>query len=334
MKPRARPPAERIEDILLGPARLQALYVAVRLGIPDMVKDGPRSSTLLASSAGVHPEALHRLLRFLVADGVFSLGEGGRFAATPLSNSLTMDAPGEFRQRILNTAMRTWDAWRDVLYAVETGMPAFERVHGMSFVEDQARNGGWLARERGPALTSFGAVLAKHLGGAGCVVVAGSGAAALLAGVLTKRPGVRGVACDAPAAEEWSREALGPLGERGRFLPMDPAGSVPTTGEACVLVRQLRECADDAAAALLGRWQAAMAPGARLLVAETLLPEGGEAPRETLLADLELLLTCSGKERTEQEYRRLLHRAGFRFEACEAGKTGMLSLLVATKGLL
>lgn len=334
MARRSRPPAERIEEILLGPARLQALYVAVRLGIPDMVKDGPRSSTLLASSAGVHPEALHRLMRFLVADGVFALAEGGRFGSTPLSDALTMDAPGGYRLQILNMAMRTWDAWRDVLYSVETGQSAFERVHGTTFADDQARNGAWLARERAPALVRAAALIAGDVTESGVVVTAGSGAASLLAALVGKQPGIRGTACDAAAAEEWSLETLAPFGERVRFQPTTPDGCLPDGGDIYVVAGMVRERDDAAAVAFLSRCHGQMAPGARVVVLETLLTEGAAELRHVLLADVELLLTSGGKERTLAEYRALFQRAGFRFEACREGGTGELSAVIGSKGLL
>ena len=66
---RRQNPAHVIDELMLGASRIQALYVAVRLGIPDLLSHGPRSSTVLASTTGVHPGALHRLMRFLVAEG-------------------------------------------------------------------------------------------------------------------------------------------------------------------------------------------------------------------------------------------------------------------------
>lgn len=69
-----------IEEAMLGLGRVQALYVAVKLGIPDLLADAPCSSTLLASTTGVHPGALHRLLRFLAAEG--SVGRSRRTAGS------------------------------------------------------------------------------------------------------------------------------------------------------------------------------------------------------------------------------------------------------------
>lgn len=331
MKPR-KAITDRIEDVLLGPVRLQALYVAVRLGIPDMVRDGPRSSTLLASSAGVHPEALHRLMRFLVADGVFSVGEGGRFGSTPLSDALTMGAPGGYREQILNTAMRTWDAWRDVLYAVETGQPSFERVHGETFRADQLRNGAWLARENAPQVAAAATLLTAQLAGPDAVIV-GSGAAAMGAALLATSPGLKVVVCDAPAARDWSIETLAEHAGRACFEPFD-GGAVPAGRGAYALVRVLREMDDVAAGDLLERVHAGMPPGGAVAVIEQVTPAEKPVGRELSLADLELLITSGGKERSLVEYRALLQRAGFRFETTVTGSGTPLTAIIGTKGLL
>lgn len=325
---RRRAITDRIDDVLLGPVRLQALYVAVRLGIPDMVKDGPRSSTLLASSAGVHPEALHRLMRFLVADGVFTVGDGGRFGATPLSDALTMGAPGGYREQILDTAMRTWDAWRDVLYSVETGQPAFERVHGEPFRADQMRNGAWLARENAPIVREAAPLLKGKI--TEDAVVFGSASAALAAALTETEPSLKVIACDAPAARDWS---LDTLAGRACYEPFD--GTTVPVGHRCYVALRVFRYLDDASAlALLDCAHAAMPPGGTLAVIERLYPDGAALSRDVALADLELLVTCGGRERSAHELQPLLQRAGFRFETTVTNPGTALSAVFATKGLL
>ena len=45
----------------------QAIYVAAKLGIADLLKDGAKSSDLLAKSTETSPRELYRLLRFLTS---------------------------------------------------------------------------------------------------------------------------------------------------------------------------------------------------------------------------------------------------------------------------
>ena len=59
--------------------------------------------------------------------------------------------------------------------------------------------------------------------------------------------------------------------------------------------------------------RAAMDPAGRLLVLETVLPEGDE-PHMGKLLDVLMLALVGGRERTEREYAALLDRADLRIE--------------------
>jgi len=57
----------------------RALYVAVKLGIPDLLKDEPKSSVELAQATGTHASSLYRVLRALDSVGVFAEDDQQRF---------------------------------------------------------------------------------------------------------------------------------------------------------------------------------------------------------------------------------------------------------------
>ena len=67
---------------------------------------------------------------------------------------------------------------------------------------------------------------------------------------------------------------------------------------------------DNAVTAILGAVRAAMPADARLLVAERLAARPEREPM-TLFLNMLMLLLNGGHERTEEEYRDLLERAGF-----------------------
>ena len=52
----------------------QALYVITRLGIPDLLKEGPKDSKELAQATGTHAASLYRVLRVLASVGVVAHG--------------------------------------------------------------------------------------------------------------------------------------------------------------------------------------------------------------------------------------------------------------------
>jgi hypothetical protein len=61
---------------------------------------------------------------------------------------------------------------------------------------------------------------------------------------------------------------------------------------------------------ILRNVRSAAAPGAALLLIETVIPEG-EGGSIGKWVDIEMLVISNGRERTEGEYRRLLEQSGF-----------------------
>src|SRR5574337_1454533 len=110
----------------------RAIYVATNLGIPDLVASRPMSSAELAAATNTHPLSVHRLMRALSALGVFEEREPDRFFLAPMGVLLQTDLPGSLRAPVLFLAGETgWRVWGDILFSVQTGDAALERVLGM-----------------------------------------------------------------------------------------------------------------------------------------------------------------------------------------------------------
>lgn len=327
MKSRGKAPRDAIEEILAGVPRLQAIYVATRLGIPDMLRDAPRSSTVLASTAGVHPEALHRLLRFLVAEGVFSLTEDGRFAATALSNALTLGDSSGLRGEVLAMATRGWDTWRDLLHAVETGQPSTPgQIH---------RNEGFEAEQAIAAARAL--ATAADVGRSACVVDLQCGDGAFLAEVLVRCPGVRGVGVERPHSVDGARLRIeaAHLEDRVEMRAGEVLAEVPGGGAYYVLRRVLHDHDDARALLILANCQAGMPAGSRLAIIEVLLTDDPCATPAATREDLAGLVVTGGRERTLDEYRALAEHAGLRFDrVIPLRGTGGLSAIELSRGLL
>src|SRR5262245_28316170 len=71
----------------------RALPLAVKLGIAELLKDGPRHSVQLAEATGTDGPSLNRLLRLLASVGIFAEQENGSFALTPIGECLRADVP-------------------------------------------------------------------------------------------------------------------------------------------------------------------------------------------------------------------------------------------------
>ena len=79
---------------------------------------------------------------------------------------------------------------------------------------------------------------------------------------------------------------------------------------------------DDRAAVILGNCREAMKGDGRLLLVETVLPDGDE-PHVGQLLDLAMLVYSGGQERNVSSYRSLLSRAGFKLARVIGSATPM-----------
>jgi DNA-binding IclR family transcriptional regulator len=75
----------------------QAVYVAAKLGLADLVADGPRPVEELAAATQTDASSLRRVLRALASVGVFTESSPGLFALTPVAALLRTGAPGSMR---------------------------------------------------------------------------------------------------------------------------------------------------------------------------------------------------------------------------------------------
>ena len=80
----------------------QALYVAAKLGVADVLRSEPLPAEVIAEAVDVRAHELRRVLRALVAAGVFCELEDGRFAANDAAAALRTDAPGRMRDVVVN----------------------------------------------------------------------------------------------------------------------------------------------------------------------------------------------------------------------------------------
>ena len=100
-------------DMIKGAWVSRALYVAAKLGIPDLLREGRKSSDDLARATGTHAPSLYRVLRALDSVGVFADRSLRYFAIEELGEN-------------------HYPAWEPVLHSVETGAIAFDHFYGMS----------------------------------------------------------------------------------------------------------------------------------------------------------------------------------------------------------
>src|SRR5438067_12330252 len=133
-------PHEQMSRMLTGYWVSQALYVAAKLGLADLVKDGPRSAEDLAAVTKTHPPSLYRLLRALASVGVFAEVSEHRFGLTPLAECLRSDLPGSQCGLAVMNGEEHYRAYGELLHSVRTGKTGFEHLYGMGVFDYLAQH--------------------------------------------------------------------------------------------------------------------------------------------------------------------------------------------------
>jgi hypothetical protein len=311
-------PASRLMRLLDGFVTTQLLYVAAKLGVADVLADGPRSGAEIAEAVGADHEALVRVLRGLVTDDVLAEDEDGRFALTPVGECLR-SGPGAALAR----GEVYYDAAAGLLATVREGGTAFEHVHGERFFDHLARHpdreaafqGSMAARAEQEA---HDVVAAYDFSGVRRLVDVGGGRGILLAAILRANPELRGVLTDREAAIPAARAALdaASVGDRADCIVADFFTTVPAGADAYLLSRIIHDWDDTDARRILNSCRGAMvdSPSSRLLVVEAILPERAHDRPAAIRMDLHMLLLLGARERTEAEFRALLDSSGFRVQ--------------------
>ena len=144
------------------------------------------------------------------------------------------------------------------------------------------------------------------------IVDVGGGHGRLLSAILEATPAANGVLYDLPEVVAGAPPLLDRYGVAHRVRVAEGSffDSVPGGGDAYVLKNVIHDWSDEESIRILRNVRAAAGLGKTVLLVETVIPEGGG---EFLgkITDLEMLLTNDGRERTADEYRSILDRAGF-----------------------
>ena len=306
-------PAWKLMRLLDGFVTTQLLYVAAKLGVADVLADGPKSGAEIAEAVGADREALVRVLRGLVTDDVLAEEEDGRFALTPVGECLR-SAPGAALAR----GEVYYEAAAGLLETVRDGGTAFEHVHGERFFEHLARHpareaafqGSMAARSEQEA---HDVVAAYDFSGLRRLVDVGGGRGVLLAAILRANPDLHGVLTDRDAAIPAARAHLdaAAVGDRVDCIAADFFTTVPAGADAYLLSRVIHDWDDADARRILATCREAMPLTSRLLVVEAVLPERARDRPAAIRMDLHMLLLLGARERTEAEFRALLDSSRF-----------------------
>ncbi|MGW4853238.1 methyltransferase [Streptomyces sp. NPDC004288] len=325
-RPGTARPAETLLHLLTGAWTTQALAAFARLRLPEaMDPAGATGLRELARRTGTHPEGLGTLLRYLtmlgaVAEETEAADGEAAFRLTPLGRLLRADRPDSMRSLALMYGGPFYRSFGALDHAVRTGRPGFDHLFGENHFDHFARDPeladlfdrSMAASSRmfeplseHPVITAAARSAVPRT-----VVDVAGGTGELLRRLLTAHPALRGMLLERPHAIEAARRALGSseCGARCDYRGGDFA-DVPDGGDVYVLSRVLHDWDDDRCREILGHCARAMPAHADLLIVERLLPQDG-SPSLATAWDLHMLCNVGGRERSAEDYARLLADTG------------------------
>ena len=296
----------------------QAIYVAAKLGVADVLGEASKSNDEIASSIGANSKSLARLTRALVALGVLTVDDDSRFRLTQIGASLQSGMPGSMRSIVLILGEEHYQAWGRLIDSVKCDKPAFDEIYRRPLFDYLAQNSA-AAQTFNEAMTdltsqmALATVLAYDFSGSRVVADIGGGHGVLLDGILRANPSTTGILFDSKAVIEDATPHVGNkgVGDRRRSISGDFFKSVPEGADIYILKNVLHDWSDDRAVRILKNCRQVMRSQAKLLVIEMVLPLLDDPALGSLL-DLNMLVMSGGQERTKDQYSRLLENGGFR----------------------
>ena len=310
-------PAALLLQIISGFWVSRAVYVVAKLGIPDLLKSGPKTADELADTTQTHASSLYRVLRALASVGVLSCTDN-RFALTPVSELLITDAPGSLRWfTVSELGQEHYPAWGNLTHSVKTGEIAFDNFFGMdiwSFFQKNPNEAAVFNDSMSGMTAAANEVITSlcDFSGFRKIVDVGGGHGSLITSILRNNPQLHGTLFDATeviAGVHSKIEAAG-IAHRCEALAGDFFESVPPGGDAYILKWIIHDWDDERAIRILSNCRTQMTADCKLLLVDCVVPEGDE-PHFSKFIDLNMLVMTGGKERTERQFEQILKTSGF-----------------------
>lgn len=297
----------------------QAMNVAAKLGVADLLTEGAKSVDELAQATESHAPSLYRVLRTLASVGVFTEVESHRFALTPIGQYLCTDNPYSLRyQAVMHGDEWHWRTFGEMFRTVKDGKPA---IHHLYQVDSY-----WQHLEKNPESQSlFNQAMinvAKNyhtpfiesydFSSFTKIVDVAGGEGRLISSILKANPHLQGILYDMPQTVAQATKILEQEGvaDRCETVGGDIFNSVPAGGDLYSLSYIFLDWDDDSCIKILQNIRATIPDHGKLLIIDSIVPIGDQ---HSWVKWVDLFELCMGygRARTEEEFRAVFQSAGF-----------------------
>jgi hypothetical protein len=315
------PAALKLFDLVQSHRVTAVIYVAARLGLAELLRNGPQPLGALAVATGADEGALGRLLSALSTIGICSRSGADMYALTEVGRCL--DGAGEHSVKgwVIFEAEMLVKSWSGMFDTVMSGKTRAELQGVADSFELMERTPDYVARFNAAMvdltrLVTPSILRSYDFGGISHLMDVGGGAGELLGAIAQKNRKLRGTVFDLPRCAEAANAHLEKIGvsDRVDFSAGDFFKSVPAIADAIILKSVIHDWNDARSISILRNCREALSGSGKLLLIERLMPEtpvAAEEDKAHALSDLNMLRGPGGLERTERQYRDLLERGGF-----------------------
>jgi len=313
--------ALRLFDLIQSHRVTAVIYVAVKLGIAELLRNGPQPLGELAKATGADERALGRLLAALSTIGICQRTGESSYALTEVGAGLDGEAEQSFRSWAIFEAEMLSKRWSGMLESVMTGKTAAELQGFASSFELMGRTPENVDKFNA-AMTELTRLVTPDIlesydfSGISHLMDIGGGSGELLGAIAQQNRQLRGTVFDLPRCAEAASKHLQQIGisDRVEFVAGDFFEAVPAIADAIILKSVIHDWNDARSISILRNCRQALPSGGKLLLVERLMPESPgvtDDDKAHAMSDLNMLSGPGGCERTEGHYRELLEKSGF-----------------------
>lgn len=313
--------ALRLFDLIHSHRVTAVIYVAARLGLAELLRNGPQTPRELAKATGADEPSLGRLLTALSTIGICSRSGEGGYVLTEIGACLDGEAERSFKGWAIFEAELLSKTWSGMLETVMTGKTAAE-LQGLANSFDLMGRSPDIVGKFNVAMTELTRLVTPDIlrsydfSGISHLMDVGGGSGELLGAIAQQNRKLRGTIFDLPRCAEAAGKHLEQIGvsDRVEFVAGDFFKSVPAIADAIILKSIIHDWNDARSVSILRNCREALPRNGRLLLVERLMPEKPTATEEDkahAMSDLNMMRGPGGAERTERQYRELIEQSGF-----------------------
>ncbi|AFM03526.1 methylase involved in ubiquinone/menaquinone biosynthesis [Bernardetia litoralis DSM 6794] len=310
-------PPTQIREIMMQMVFSRCLSIAAELGIADLVAHQPKSTLELSQKLNINEDALYRLIRVLMIQGVFELDKNRVVSNNDVSFYLMEEVEGSQRSFArMQGSPWMWKIFNNLEDSITTGNSASKKAIGFEnlfeyFKKENPKDGKVFSQ----SMSSFSYAFDEPLVSAydfskyKNVIDLGGAEGRLLKVIKKHYPAIQPILFDLPHAIEQAKQndTNGVL----ECIEGDFFNSIPADIDCYVIKYVLHNWNDEDCIKILKKCREAISANGRLLIMDMVIKEDEPQVFEKSL-DIVMLLLLGSKERTKEEFENILTKAGFK----------------------